>query len=245
MSAEALAGRIAAELRAAGTAERAISEKAYLKSDLDFYGVTVRVTRRIVRDALKQEPDFDRAALLALVETLWKEPVHEQRMAAYEALDFRGALLEAADMALVERLLRESKTWALVNGLAEHVAGCLVQRFPQLNATLDRWAVDPDFWLRRAALLALLTPLRRGAGDFARFARYADALLEEREFFIRKAIGWVLRETAKKRPELVFAWLAPRTQRASGVTLREAVKYLPAPQRDLLLAAYRAKRPAG
>ena len=52
-------------------------------------------------------------------------------------------------------------------------------------------------------------------------------MLEEREFFIRKAIGWVLREAGKRRPDDVAAWLAPRTDRASGVTMREAVKYLP------------------
>jgi 3-methyladenine DNA glycosylase AlkD len=76
-------------------------------------------------------------------------------------------------------------------------------------------------------MLALLVPLRRGGGDFERFARYADAMLEDREFFIRKAIGWVAREVSKKRPALVAEWLAPRMHRASGVTLREARKYLP------------------
>jgi 3-methyladenine DNA glycosylase AlkD len=86
-------------------------------------------------------------------------------------------------------------------------------------------------------------PLRRGAGDFPRFTRYADQMLEEREFFIRKAIGWVLRETARRRPDLVADWLAPRIHRASGVTVREAVKPLPPAQRDALVAAYRA-RPA-
>ncbi len=86
-------------------------------------------------------------------------------------------------------------------------------------------------------------PLRRGEGDFERFGRYADQMLEEKEFFIRKAIGWVLRETAKRRPELVADWLAPRVHRASGVTMREAVKPLPAEVRERLLAGYRAKRP--
>jgi hypothetical protein len=86
-------------------------------------------------------------------------------------------------------------------------------------------------------------PLRRGAGDFVRFSRYADQMLEEREFFIRKAIGWILRETAKKRPALVADWLAPRLHRASGVTVREAVKPLAPAVRDQLLAGYRDKRP--
>jgi 3-methyladenine DNA glycosylase AlkD len=227
--AQHLANEIAARLRIAGSEQRAVGEKAYLKSDLDFFGVTVWETRRVVREALQARPELDRAALLALVEALWREPVHELRMAAYEALDARGPLLVAEDLALVERLLRESKTWALVDGLAEHVAGGLVERFLALNATLDRWAADEDFWLRRSALLALQRPLQRGAGDFDRFARYAEAMLEEREFFIRKAIGWVLREASKKRPRLVAAWLAPRTHRLSGVTMREAVKYSPPP----------------
>ena len=104
---------------------------------------------------------------------------------------------------------------------------------------------DEDFWIRRSALLALLVPLRRGGGDPDRFFRYADRLLAEREFFVRKAIGWVLREAGKRRPAEVAAWLGPRTHRASGVTMREAVKYLSEADRAALLTAYRARRPAG
>ena len=68
-------------------------------------------------------------------------------------------------------------------------------------------------------------------------------MLEEREFFIRKAIGWVLREVSKSRPDEVLAWIAPRTGRASGVTMREVVKYLRGPAGELM-SAYRARRPA-
>ncbi|HVM18614.1 MAG TPA: DNA alkylation repair protein, partial [Egibacteraceae bacterium] len=65
-----------------------------------------------------------------------------------------------------------------------------------------------------------------------------------REFFIRKAVGWVLREVGRGDPAWVVRWLAPRTDRASGVTVREAVKYLPSDERERLLAAYRAGTPA-
>ena len=71
---------------------------------------------------------------------------------------------------------------------------------------------------------ALLLPLRRGEGDWERFAGYADAMLDEREFFFRKAIGWVLREVSKKHPERVRGFVKPRTGRKSGVTIGEAVK---------------------
>ena len=143
----------------------------------------------------------------------------------------------------MEGFLRTSGTWALVDGLAADVMGSLVERAPELLATLDRWATDDDFWIRRSALLSLLVPLRRGdTTQFARFGGYADAMLADREFFIRKAIGWVLRETAKRQPGLVADWLAPRAHRASGVTIREAVKWLPAEQRAALMAAYLARK---
>jgi 3-methyladenine DNA glycosylase AlkD len=163
-----------------------------------------------------------------------------------ELLRARPGLLSPAapDIGLIERLLRESGTWALVDDLAGHVMGGLAEAHPELAGTvLDRWAADGDFWLRRSAMLALLGPLRRGDGDFARFSRYADSMLAEREFFIRKAIGWVLRDTAKRRPQLVAAWLAPRAHLVSGVTIREAVRPLPPGTRDLLLAGYRGKHP--
>jgi 3-methyladenine DNA glycosylase AlkD len=76
-------------------------------------------------------------------------------------------------------------------------------------------------------LLSLLIPLRRGTGDWERFVRLAEPMLAEREFFIRKALGWVLRETGKRRPELVAEWLRPRAARVSRLTLREAIKPLP------------------
>lgn len=226
------------DLRAQGTAERAENEKAYLKSDLVHYGVRVPVVRSVVKAALRRHPVAHRDEFVALAEALWVEPVHERRLAAAELLALRaGEVLDVADTDLVERLVRESRTWALVDALAPKVMGPLVQRYPETYPVLDRWAEDDDFWVRRAALLALLVPLRNGAGDFERFSRYADAMLDDKQFFVRKAIGWVLRDTGKKRPDLVFEWLLPRASRASGVTLREALKPLSAEQQAALRAA--------
>ena len=238
-----VAHEIEATLRAAGTPERAEQEKRYLKSELEFLGVSVWEIRRAVKSALDRNP-LDPVQLVALVRELWKRPMHERRMAAVAALELRVSELGVADLPMVEELLRDSRTWALVDGLAGDVAGSIVQRDPAGGGpVLDRWAADPDFWVRRAALLAELKPLRAGA-PFERFARHADAMLDEPEFFIRKAIGWVLRETGKRRAPEVTAWLAPRTGRASGVTMREAVRYLPEGEAARLMTAYRAKRPA-
>ena len=237
-----LADRLEAELRALGTAERAAQEKRYLKSDLEHLGVTVPAMRKAVVAFRRAHPDFDRASALGLARELWKKRIHERRAAAVEVLELSKNLLRPEDMGLIEELLRESRGWALVDNLAASVAGDLVERFSKkLAPVLDRWAKDGDFWLRRSALLALLLPLRRGEGDFDRFCRYADGMLEEKEFFIRKAIGWVLRETAKKTPERVVGWLLPRAARASGLTVREACKHLSARDRQRLLVAHAKK----
>ena len=234
---DADAAPIERELRAAGSPSRAASEQTYLKSSLEFAGTTVPVTRAIVTGWRRAHPDLQRTQLIGLASNLWERPLFECRMAAVSLLTDRRRLLSADDAALVERFLRTARTWALVDGLAADVMGSLVERFPELLSVIDRWAADDDFWLRRSAILALLVPLRRGdLGSWDRFAGYADGMLAEREFFIRKAIGWVLRETAKKHPDLIAEWLAPRVHRASGVTLREAVRWLPAATRRALLA---------
>jgi 3-methyladenine DNA glycosylase AlkD len=239
-----LADQIDQDLRAAGDPARAVGEKRYLKSDLLFYGASVSAIRRVAKAVKKAHPCLESAALLELVSELWTAPVHERRMAAVELLDLYQPLLVPEHLELVERLLREARTWALVDPLASTIAGGLVLRFPHLYATLDRWAVDADFWVRRASLLALRGPLRENIAIFERFSRYADQMLEEQEFFIRKAIGWVLREVGQVHPDIVAAWLAPRVIRVSGVRMREAVKYLPADRRDALLLAYRQRAAA-
>jgi len=227
-------------LRAAGDPERAIQEKAYLKSPVDHYGATVPAIRRAALAAVGVEGALSRRRLLGVVRRLWASPVHEQRMAAVILLEEHADLLEPADLALVEKMIRGSFTWAYVDGLAATVAGSLVERHPALSTELDRWAKDASFWVRRGAMLALMGPLRRGAGDWRRFTRYADAMLDEKEFFIRKAIGWVLRETSKKRPERVWKYVSARLARMAGLTFREAVKRLPAADRKTLERAYTA-----
>ena len=242
----AIAAAIDVELRRHRNPARAPAEKAYLKSDLDFLGVGLPVMRQAVRSVERQHGGLGHQGLVALVRILWSRPVFERRMMAVLLLEAFEPLLRPADIRLLEHLIRQSKTWAFVDELAIAITGPLVERSPKLLRVLDRWAEDDDFWLRRSAMLALLRPLRRGRGDFPRFARYAERMLADREFFIRKTIGWVLRETGKPQPDLDYSWLLPRAARASGVTVREAVKYLSSAQRAAVLATYQsATRPEG
>ncbi len=239
-AADEVVDEIVGALRAAADAERAVQERAYLKSSLVHWGVRVPETRAIVKRALPRRPAPSHDLVLAVALALWAEPVHERRVAACHVLEQHEAVLGAGDLPALERLLREARTWALVDVIAPNVVGPLHDRDPAaVGPVLDAWNADEDFWVRRASLLALLVPLRDGGGDWDRFTRYADACWSETEFFIRKAIGWILRDTGKRRPDLVFTWLLPRAATASGVTIREAVKPLRAEQRAAIEATRR------
>ena len=98
----------------------------------------------------------------------------------------------------------------------------------------------PACW--RWRLTCMLPSLRREDRHWLRFVRYADALLDERELFLRKAIGWVLREVSKRSPRLVEEFVQERLGRLSGATLREAVRRLPERSRTRLLTADRLAR---
>ncbi|MFL6182758.1 MAG: DNA alkylation repair protein [Actinomycetes bacterium] len=245
-NASVMSKRIETELKRSASPERAVAEKKYLKSDLSFLGATLgdirRVTKQTVKSAETQDAALKREGVLALVEELWQKPLFERRMAAVIVLEQHIDELRSADLRLIERLIRESYTWAFVDALAANVVGGLAVRY-KIRRVLDRWSRDKDFWIRRSSLLAELRPLKEGA-PFEPFALRAEAMLEEKEFFIRKAIGWVLRETSKSRPDEVFNWIAPRTDRASGVTMRETVRYLGQERSALLMDAYREHRPA-
>ena len=241
ISADRIAAEIDQELQAVGTPERAEKERAYLKSPLRFYGATLPQTHAIVTASWRRHGGLDHDTMVATVDLLWACAVFECRMAAEDLLEMGSSMLTTADLPLLERMLRGAGTWALVDGLAAGPLGDLDRRPPGIGPTIERWAADDDVWIRRSALLAHLKALRRGEGDIDRFLRLADAMLDEREFFIRKAIGWVLRDAGKKRPADVSAWLEPRIGRVSGVTIREAVKHLPTGDRDRLLDGYRRR----
>ncbi|MFK0257951.1 DNA alkylation repair protein [Streptomyces sp. NPDC090445] len=220
-------------LSASADPVRAEQQRAYLRSDLHHLGVGVPDMRRSVtrtRRALGARPA---PYVLALAAELWsgrqdaERPVYEYRWAAVELLVQYARALDATHLPAVEALLRECHTWALVDPLAVHCAGVIALRDPAAGPVLDRWVADPDFWLRRSALLALLPAIRTGRPDGDRLTRYADALVDEREFFLRKALGWVLRETSTRDPGFVIAWVERNGTRVAPLTRKEALRRLP------------------
>jgi 3-methyladenine DNA glycosylase AlkD len=117
-----LARAIETELERTGSPERAGGEKRYLKSDMDFLGATLADIRRVARRAAR-DPGLDRDGVLRLVEELWSAPTFERRMAAALILELHADDLRSEDLRLIERLIRQSRTWALVDVLSGDVVG--------------------------------------------------------------------------------------------------------------------------
>ncbi len=221
---------------ATATAERAASEQRYLKSELEFLGTTVPDMRIAVKAWLREHRCIGHDDLFAVVGALWQQPVHEMRTAAIELLVLQPKLLDAGDLPWIEAHLRECATWALVDPLAGSVASRIMAADPSALAVTDRWLTDDEMWIRRSAVLALRDSLR-GGEQLDRLFAYADELIGETEFFIRKVLGWVLREEAGRHPGAVSAWLRRQMPVMNMVTLREPCRKLP--DADELLDAYR------
>lgn len=219
------ADRLTAELRALGSPERAVTERAYLKSEYVHLGAGVPAVRTVATTYVRStRPAHDE--LVELIDRLWDTDVYERRLLGVELVLASPRTWNVDDLVWIEGLLRRCHTWALVDGLAALGVGRIVSADPAGLEVLDRWVADDDMWVRRSAVLAL-RDLTRDGREFDRFERYADVLLDEREFFIRKVLGWVARETGRRHPELVSPWVSANLHRMNGVTLREAVKYLP------------------
>ena len=226
MNAAAEAAGFLAQLTAAGSPTRAITEKAYLKSELQFVGSGVPAMRVVAKGWLSAHPGLAHDELFAVADALWAHPVHECRQSAVELLVLRPQLITLLDVPWLYNTLRDSYTWALVDPLAGSVVADLAARDTLgLMPHLDRWVHDPDFWIRRSAVLSLRTVLRQDR-ELDRFFAYATLLLPETEFFIRKVLGWVLREVAARHPEMVSHWLRDHMAQMNLVALREPMRRL-------------------
>jgi 3-methyladenine DNA glycosylase AlkD len=240
--AEALQSTIAA----LGTPQRAAGAKRYMRSGLTFTGTTVPAVRRVAAQWLRDHPALTATELRAISEALWAQETFEARLLATVLLQRSAGLLRSADLPWLERLLRDCRGWSLMDNLAPCAVEAVLSRSPSLRrTTLARWSRDDDFWMRRAALLTLHRRLAVDEEEDAwrLWCRLAVDHLEdqrrwrgapptpEERFFIRKALGWALRDASQARPADVAAFVRRHRARLSGLTVREATRRLGAADR--------------
>ena len=222
--------------------ERAIQEKRYLYSDLAHYWVSVWKRREYFRRYKKELAELNKKEVIDLALLAWKDDYFEVRALALTVLDINASELDISDMPLVEKLMRESKGWAFLDSLIVPLMPEILKKDKCAYDYLKKWIADDDFWARRSALLAQLLFFRKGEGNKKLFFEmaesqfdedwidrvYSDKLLRKRaRFFIRKAIGWTLREMSSKDPESVAMFLKRNKTKMSGLSFKEGSRKLP------------------
>ncbi len=198
---------------------------AYMKTEMPFWGVSAPARRKLASALRKRFPSTDDAEHALQIRALWALQHREEKYLAIDLARRPAKRIGAQHMALYEQLIREGQWWDLVDAVATDLVGGALRKAPEeVWPTMDAWIDDEDLWIRRTAILC--QNKHRAATDEARLFRYCLRRAPERDFFIRKAIGWALREYAKTAPGAVLAFCQKHGDRLSGLSRREAMKHL-------------------
>jgi len=207
--------------------------QAYMKSALPFRGVPSPERTKLLRGLFELHRQADRATWESTVRTLWDEAAYREEQYAATALtghlSARG-WQDVDTIGLYEHMIVTGAWWDHVDELASRRVGPILRAHPTaMVALLRRWAVDDDRWRRRTAIIAQL-----GSKDATDVALLADVLTANlldgppvtQDFFIRKAVGWALRQYARTDPGWVRAFVSTNRERLSQLSYREATKHL-------------------
>ncbi|CUR58784.1 conserved hypothetical protein [metagenome] len=228
-----VAAAVRAALAGAGDPVRAAQQQAYMKSELPFVGLSAPQLRALLRPLLVEERFVDRGSWEAAVLELWDDATHrEERYAALALVRHRAyqQWLDPDLLPVLEHLVRTGAWWDVVDEVAAHPVGqVLLDHRPAVTPVMDVWAVDDEsLWIRRTAVLAQLRHQERT--DTELLDRVLVANLDDttfgREFFVRKAVGWALRQHARTDAAWVRTFVQTHADRLSGLSRREALKHL-------------------
>ncbi|MCK1819039.1 DNA alkylation repair protein [Streptomyces sp. XM83C] len=206
----------------AGDPERAAAMRAYMKDVSPFLGIPTPERRALSRTVLAGTPRPDETDLTAIALRCWALPEREYHYFAVDFLRRHASRCTSAFLPVVRHLLTTVPWWDTVDLLAAHVVGPLVAADPALTAVMDAWIAGDDLWLVRAALLHQLR--YKEHTDTERLFEYCRRRSAHPDFFVRKAIGWALREYAKTDPHAVRAFVDAERSRFAPLTVREALK---------------------
>lgn len=193
-----------------------------------FLGITVPLQRKVALRHVELPLD-DISRLLG-------SPFHEHRFTALEILVAKYSRADAAARARIFafylRHAERANNWDLVDTSAPYIVGVHLKKRPR--QWLDRLAASRNLWKRRIAIVATLTLIREG--EIEDTFRIAEKLLGDEHDLIRKAVGWMLRETGKVSAPALLGFLREHYAAISRTTLRYAIERFPAARRKAILA---------
>jgi len=213
-------------LQAVADPKKAPFMQAYMKSAMPYLGIQAGLFRKTAKTVLRAHPvgsfeDWRDSAL-----ALWRGAKYrEERYAAIELAGYKayGEFRTLDALPIYEEMISSGAWWDYVDSIASHRIGELLRRHPrQMRAILRKWAVSDDIWIRRSAILSQLG--FKQDTDLQLLYECIDPSLERPEFFLRKAIGWALRQHAWTDPDEVRRYVKANEARLSNLSKREALK---------------------
>jgi 3-methyladenine DNA glycosylase AlkD len=214
------------ELARVADPAKAPAMQAYMKSDMPFHGVPTPLRRQVTKAVFASCAFEDAAAWRAAVLELWREArFREERYAALALTDWKGArgFQDLAALPMYEEMIVSGAWWDYVDEIAQHAIGGLLRDFPApMKKTLLAWSRCPDMWKRRSSIIG--QNAFKGATDLELLYACIEPSLDSKEFFLRKAIGWALRQYAWTDPAEVVRYVSANEARLSGLSKREALK---------------------
>jgi 3-methyladenine DNA glycosylase AlkD len=202
---------------------QALQMAAYMKDLYEFLGVKSPERRSAARTTMLAARDASPDNLMQFAADCWMQPEREFQYVASDVLSVNVKRLRATDLGAVGGLIVTKSWWDTVDALASQTVGGLVAATPDLVAAMDEWIDSDNMWLARTAILHQLKYGEKT--DAERLFRYSLARADDTEFFIRKAIGWALRQYARVDPDAVYAFVDQHANEFSGLTKREAQKH--------------------
>ncbi|MDP2236071.1 MAG: DNA alkylation repair protein [Bacteroidales bacterium] len=211
------------QLRMQGNSDIALGAKAYLRNQFEFFGVKAPERRNILAEFIKSYGLPKQTDFVPVMKSAWEHPCREMQYAAME-LSFKMKkhfTIDSND--LLEFLICNKSWWDTVDYISPNLVSNYFILFPEKkDETLERWMISGNIWLQRSCLLFQLKAKEKT--DVALLYSLIRRLSTHPDFFIRKAIGWALREHAKRNPESVKLFVD--SIELSGLSKREALKHI-------------------
>ncbi len=227
--------RIAAELAARADPARAEPMARYMRGQFAFLGVMSAGQKEAWRAAAAGVPRrLPEPVVVSAALALWDRPEREHQYLACTLVNRHAESSGGASAAFLdtlEGLITTKPWWDTVDALATRGVGPTVRRHSELRLAMDRWLAGDDLWLARSALLHMNRWKAEADRDWLFDACLARAT--DTDFFIRKAIGWALREHSKVDERAVVAFVAAHESELSGLSRREALMWLERRRRRL------------
>lgn len=196
--------------------------KAYMKDNFEYLGIKTPLRKELEKKLLKEKA---KEALIdkELVRELWRNEYREFQYVALDYLVKQKKKLQKEDITFIRELIVTKPWWDTIDLIASHLVGEICSKYPELiDEYILNWSTDENMWLRRTAILYQLK--YKQDTDRNILEKVIKDNIEDEEFFIRKAIGWVLREYSKTNKEWVSEFVA--NNRLSKLSEKEASKYL-------------------